>query len=73
MAQPDIETLQLLPIKIPSYEQQRKIVKLVKGVIAYYNDDAKKKILLNQIEEIIAEIYTLDDNFKRYVNDEELY
>jgi hypothetical protein len=73
MAQTDIETLELLPIKIPSHDHQRQIVKLVQDVIADYNDDTKKKMLLNQIEEKIAEIYAIDDDFKRYVNDEELY
>jgi len=73
LAQTDIETLELLPIKIPSYECQTEIAKLVKDIIANYNISFKREKLISQIEELIFKVYDIDDDFESYINDKELY
>lgn len=65
MAQTDIETLETLPIKIPKNNEQKIIIDLVQKII----DSKNSEEYIEEIEELIQDIYGLPKDLKNYISD----
>jgi len=69
MAQTDIDVLETLPIKIIETKDQKKIIELVHQII----HNGLLNQILEEIENMICEIYKLPAEMKKYVMENNLY
>jgi hypothetical protein len=69
MAQTDIDVLETLPIKIIEMKDQKKIIELVHQII----HNGLLNQILEEIENLIYEIYKLPAEMKKYVMEDNLY
>ncbi|OYD17567.1 hypothetical protein CH333_00110 [candidate division WOR-3 bacterium JGI_Cruoil_03_44_89] len=69
MAQTDIDVLETLPIKMIEMKAQKKIIELVHQII----HNGLLNQILEEIENLICEIYKLPAEMKKYVMEDNLY